>query len=164
MSNYAKCLRFMNFQNASFLEHPVQRYWIPNVCLVYLLKWGANMYHCACNYTCFNDHQVGNLPVTSVQAHHLDPVLHQAAHEVLFKLALKVQMTVRPENKCWRFNIMRYGPAEIKSGGRLLGSHSILSNHLPGLLLEPVLVSQEQQAHLQGIFLGAVVLLQLGTW
>ena len=35
-----------------------------------------------------------------VQAHHLDPVLHQAAHEVLFKLALKVQMTVRPENKC----------------------------------------------------------------
>ena len=58
------------------------------------------MYHCACNYTCFNDHQVGNLPVTSVQAHNLDPVLHQAAHEVLVKLALEVQMTVRPENKC----------------------------------------------------------------
>ena len=58
---------------------------------------------------------------------------------------------------------MRYGPAEIESGGRLLGSHSIPSIHLPGLLLEPVLVSQEQQAHLHGIFLGAVVLFQLVT-
>ena len=58
------------------------------------------MYHYTCNYICFNDHQVGNLRVTHVQAHHLDPVLHQAAHEVLVKLALEVQMTVRPENKC----------------------------------------------------------------
>ena len=55
----------------------------------------------------------------------------------------------------------------IKSGERLLGSHSILSNHLPGLLLEPVLVSQEQQAHRHGIFLSGWacgVLLQVGNW
>ena len=59
--------------------------------------------------------------------------------------------------------VVRY----IKSGERLLRSHSILSNHLPGLLLKPVLVSQEQQAHRHGIFLPGCacgVLLQLGNW